>query len=264
MPALAHPTEFTEPVYIMLVPNHYQLSRQKMLRRLDELETASGPARSVYIPPGSAMPETEKILETVLEAEPSPLNLAKLVTSSTTGAVLFWGEQHKYLVLPPFPITEKRVSRGYDVEPLRSLLQRKFTIALILVRLGAYAIGVFQGEKLVSSKVGTGNVHSRHKKGGSSQRRFERHREKQIEIFFERICTHVRERLGPHIRQIDYVIYGGTRDTLLSFRKRCQFLQEVDNRTLGLLLNIRQPRQATLEAAIGEAWSSRVIHWHEK
>jgi len=247
----------------MLAPTYYQLNRLKMLRRLDELETASGSARSLYIPPGSAMPEIEKILETVLEAEQIPPNLAKVVTNSTTGAILFWGEQHKYLILPPFPITERRVSWGYDVDPLRSLLQREFTIALILVRLGAYAIGVFRGEKLVSSKVGTGHVHSRHKKGGSSQQRFERHREKQMEVFFQRICTHVRERLEPHIQQVDYVIYGGTRDTLLSLRKRCQFLQKIDNRTLGLLLNIRKPRQATLEAAIGEAWSSRVIHWHE-
>ena len=247
----------------MLVPNHYQLDRLKMLRLLDELETAPGSVQSLYLPPGSAMPEMEKILETVLEPEQIPLNLAKMVTSSTTGAVLFWGEHYKYLVLPPFPITERRISWGYDVEPLRSLLQREFTIALILVRLSAYAIGVFQGEKLVSSKVGTGYVHPRHKKGGSSQRRFERHREKQKEVFFERICSRVRERLEPHIQQVDYVIYGGTRDTLLSLRKRCQFLQEVDNRTLGRLLNIRRPRQATLEAAIGDVWSSRVIQWDE-
>lgn len=247
----------------MLVPNYYQLNRLKMLRLLDELETAPGSAKSSYIPPGSAMPEIEKILEPVLEPERIPPNLAKVVANSTTGAVFFWGEQHKYLVLPPFPITEKRVSSGYDVEPLRSLLQREFTIALILVRLGAYAIGVFRGEKLVSSKVGTGLVHSRHKKGGSSQHRFERHREKQIEVFFDRICTRVREHLEPHIQQVDYVVYGGTRNTLLSFRKRCHFLQLVDNRTLGSLLNIREPRQATLEAAIGEAWSSKVTRWHE-
>lgn len=247
----------------MLVPNHYQLNRLKMLRLLDKLETAPGAARSLYLPPGLAMPEVEKIFETVLEPEQIPPNLAKVVTKSTTGAILFWGEQHRYLVLPPFPVTERRVSLGYDVKPLRSLLQREFTIALILVRLGAYAIGVFQGEKLVSSKVGTGHVHQRHKKGGSSQRRFERHREKQMEVFFERICSRVRERLEPHIQQVDYVIYGGTRDTLLSFRQRCQFLKEIDNRTLGWILNIRQPRQATLEAAIGDAWSSRVIQWHE-
>jgi len=190
-----------------------------------------------------------------------PPSLAKRVTNSTTVAVLFWGEQHRYLVLPPFPITEKRVFWGYDVEPLRSLLQREFIIALILVRLGTYAIGVFQGEKLLSSKVGTGLVHSRHKKGGTSQHRFERHREKQIEDFFKRICTHAREHLEPHIQQLDYVVYGGTRNTLLSLRKQCQFLQQVDKRALGLLLNIRQPRQATLEAAIGKAWSSKVTRW---
>ena len=37
-----------------------------------------------------------------------------------------------------------------------------------LVRLGGYAIGVFDGEQLVASKVGSRFVKNRHKKGGSS------------------------------------------------------------------------------------------------
>jgi peptide subunit release factor 1 (eRF1) len=191
-----------------------------------------------------------------------PLNPIKVVEHSATGAVLFWGEQRKYLILPPFPIEESRASDGYDVEPLRSLLRREFTIALVLVRLGAYAVGVFQGDKLVSSKVGTGLVHSRHKKGGSSQRRFERHREKQMQRFFDRICTHVQNHLEPHLQQLDYVIYGGERNTLLSFRKRCVFPRASDSCTLGLVLNVREPKQATLEAAIAQAWCSNAIHWY--
>ena len=166
-------------------------------------------------------------------------------------------------MLPPFPITAKRITSGYNVELLRSLLHQDLIIALILVRLGAYAIGVFQGERLVSSKVGTGLVHSRHKKGGSSQQRFARHREKQMESFFDRICLRVQEQLGPYIKELDYAIYGGEKNTLLSFRKRCQFLKQVDERTLGLRLNIREPRQATLEGAISDAWSSEVIQWDE-
>lgn len=244
----------------MPLTNRRQLSRRGTLRLLDNLETASGPAVSAYVPAGSRLPRTEGI-----PGDPEgPLpDLEKAVAHSPTGAVLFWGEPHRYLVLPPFPLREERVSRGYDVEPLRSFLKRDLAVALILVRLSAYAIGVFQGEKLVSSKVGTGHVHSRHKKGGSSQRRFERGREKQMEYFFQRICVRVREQLEPHARRLDYVVYGGERGTLLSFRQHCPFLAAFDQRTSGWLLNVRQPRQASLEAAIGDAWSSRVVQWHE-
>jgi peptide subunit release factor 1 (eRF1) len=185
------------------------------------------------------------------------------ITCSNTGAALFWGEQERYLVLPPFPISEKLFSSGYDVEPLRSLLQRELMLALILVRLGDYAIGVFRGEKMLSSKVGTGHIHARHKKGGSSQRRFERGREKQVEDFFDRVCSRVRERLEPYKAQLDYVVYGGEHHTLLSFRKQCRFLQQVDDRTLEPVLNVRRPRQATLWGAIGAVWSSEVIRWQE-
>ena len=247
----------------MLISNRRKLNRLRMLRLLDELEAAPGAATSLYLPPASPPLEVEKALKASLNLEEILPDLAKSVARSATGAVLFWGEQHKYLVLPPFPVIERRVSSGYDVEPLRSLLRRELTIALILVRLGAYAIGVFQGERLLSSKVGTGLVHSRHKKGGSSQRRFERHREKQIEYLFERICAHAQMRLEPYIRQLDYVLYGGERNTLLSLRKQCQFLGMLEERTLGWLLNVREPRQATLEAAIADAWSCGVIEWGE-
>ncbi|MCL0095234.1 hypothetical protein M1O52_01675 [Dehalococcoidia bacterium] len=244
----------------MLVSNRRRLSRAGMLRFLNELETAAGSGVSLYLSPRSSMGEIEE----ALSISPLPSDLAKLVTNSKTGTVIFWDKQHRYLVLPPFPVMQRPVSTGFDVGPLRSLLQREFMIALILVRLGSYGIGLFQGEELVSSKVGTGLIHSRHKKGGSSQRRFERHREKQIELFFSRVCTHVRERLEPHLERLDYVIYGGERNTLLSFRKQCRFLHLLEDRTLETLLNVRKPGQRALEAAIGEAWSSELIEWIER
>jgi peptide subunit release factor 1 (eRF1) len=236
-----------------------------MLALLGELEAAKGHATFLYIPRNSPLSENEKTLKTTLglDAEEVLPDIDRIIDRSKTGAVLFWGEEAKYLVLPPFPVKEKLFASGYDVEPLRSMLQHDLLIGLILVRLGAYAIGVFQGEKLMSSKVGTGPVHSRHSKGGSSARRFERHREKQIEYFFERVCRHVREHLEPHLHQIDYVFYGGERHTLLSFRKQCPFLEKLENRTVPWLLNVREPGRATLEAAISQVWSSEVIQWQE-
>jgi peptide subunit release factor 1 (eRF1) len=96
---------------------------------------------------------------------------------ATAGTVIIWSEKHKYLVHPPFPIATTCITPGIDVSVLHELLSYDYLIGVVLVRLGAYAVGVAKGEKLLSSKVGTGNIHARHHKGGSSANRFRRHRE---------------------------------------------------------------------------------------
>jgi peptide subunit release factor 1 (eRF1) len=169
-----------------------------------------------------------------------------------------------YLVLPPFPLSEEYITNGYDIGPLRSLLSHDFLIGLVLVRLGAYSVGICRGTELIGSKTGTGLVHARHKKGGSSQARFARHREKQIEQFLERVCGHVREHVEPHARSLDYLVYGGARTTILALRKRCLFLSQFDDRILRMLLDIPEPRQTVLEKAIGTIWATDVIEWCEK
>jgi peptide subunit release factor 1 (eRF1) len=247
----------------MLVLTRRRLKKNQLMQLLDRLGTASDAGVSVYLPCGLPLTEIEKTLGVVLNKE-LLTEVAREISHSTTGIALFWGEQHKYLVLPPFPTTEKLIAQGYDTERIRDLMAQDLTIALVMVRLGAYAVGVFHNEKLLSSKVGTGLVHGRHRQGGSSAHRFERHREKQMEYFFTRVCIHVREKLEPYLRQIDYLYYGGETFTIRSFRKQCQFLKKLDDRTLEILLNVPEPKQASLEAAIDDAWSSRVVQWKEK
>ncbi|MFC1845909.1 Vms1/Ankzf1 family peptidyl-tRNA hydrolase [Chloroflexota bacterium] len=247
----------------MLIATERKLTRPRLLRLLDKLEKTPGTSMTIYLPHGSLMADVEKALSNMPDADGSlVLEIIERVNKSTTGAVLFWGDSYKYLVFPPFPNKERPVFYGYEVEILRSLLQHDFTIALILIRLGAYAIGVFQGGKLLSSKVGTGNIHQRHKKGGSSARRFERHREKQMEYFFERVCVRVREKLEPYLERLDYIYYGGERNTINSFCRRCSYMAALEDRTLKMLLNVREPRQATLEAAIEDVWTSKVVQWN--
>ena len=134
----------------------------------------------------------------------------------------------------------------------------------MLVRLGAYAVGVSRGETFVSSKVGTGNIHSRHKKGGSSAHRFERHRDKQIEYFFTRICQRAREHLEPYEKSLGYLVYGGARTTIRDLNKQCPFLKKLDTPTLPPLLDIPEPRQAVLKTALDRIWSSTVYEWREE
>ncbi len=248
---------------VMLVPVERRLNRRRMLHLLELVESGTGPATTIYIPRGLSVSGVEKTLAIVPDTGEVSPDIAAEAVKSTTGAVLFWGEQQKYMVLPPFPVAEKMVSPGYDVEGLRDMLQRDLVIALVLVRLGSYAVGVFQNSRLLSSKVGTGLIHSRHRKGGSSQRRFERHRDAQMHAFFSRVCLRAQEKMEPYLEQIDFVRYGGEQGTVHSFRRQCRFMEALQDRTLEALLNVREPRQATLEKAIDDVWSSRVVQWKE-
>ncbi len=203
----------------MLGVRQFRLRRSKMLSLLEELATVAGKARSLYIPPALPKAEVVSLVQELSEDEVAPFALTEMAARSKTGAVLFWGLYRKLLILPPFPFTEKHSFNNYAVEPFRSLLHTDFKLTLILVRLGAYAVAVSQGEKLLNSKVGSGLIHARHKKGGSSQSRFQRRRENQIEHFVDRVCEHVRAQLEPHLGDLDYVVYGGSKEAVLTLQK---------------------------------------------
>lgn len=245
----------------MLTATRYKLSRVRMLQLLEELKGLSIGCSSLYIPPESSKTNIEGSVNKIVDTRELSESLPELIAESPTGAVLFWGPHYRCLAQPSFPIKEDGAFNTCEIEPLSSLLNRKFMVGLVLVRLGAYGIGIYRGEELITGKVGTGLVHARHRQGGSSAHRFERHREKQMESFFTRICTHAREQLEPYSRQLEYLFYGGARETILEFRKQCRYLHEFDNRTLDRLLNIREPKRSGLEEGIREAWSSRIIEW---
>src|SRR3954471_10057863 len=63
---------------------------------------------------------------------------------------------------PPFGLPQ-----GASVDSLLAHVARERTVGVLLVRLGGHAAGVFEGERLVDSKVGTRLVPRRHQAGGS-------------------------------------------------------------------------------------------------
>ena len=238
-----------------LVSRKFFLRRSKMLEFFDKLEETTDPAATaVYILPGLSVSEIEDLLEKA-GVQSLPSELSRLAANSKNGAVLFWGNVRKCLVLPPFPLKEKSIFTGYIAQPLRLLLSSDLKIGLILVHLGSYAVGICQGEKLISSKVGTGLVHGRHKKGGSSQQRFQRRRQNQIQEFLDRVCGHILERFEPHA-------YGGPHHTVLLLQKRCPILKSFEDRVLPSL-DVPSLRQKVLEAAISRVWASCIIEWQE-
>jgi hypothetical protein len=116
---------------------------------------------------------------------------------------------------PPFPplaVTGER--EGFEPGPLIEHAARDRVVGVLLVRLGGHAAGVFSGRRLVESKVGSRNVHGRHRAGGSSQRRFERRRGEQARVALEAAADVAVRILLPHRRDLEAVVLGGDRRAL--------------------------------------------------
>jgi hypothetical protein len=115
------------------------------------------------------------------------------------------------------------------------------------VRLGGHAAGVFAGRRLVDSKVGSRNVHGRHRKGGSSQRRFERRREGQARVALEAAAATAAGVLTPHRRDIDAIVLGGDRRALAAVLEdpRLRWLAPL---AADRVLDVPDPRLAVLRS----------------
>ena len=99
-------------------------------------------------------------------------------------------------------------------DPLAALLdhvRQDRLVGAVLVRRGGYAVGVFAGRHLRSSKVGHGYVQGRTKAGGWSQQRFARRREGQAERAYAAAADSAYAVLGPVADDLEAVVGGGDR-----------------------------------------------------
>ncbi len=248
----------------MLIAKKRLLNRAKTLDYLQELSKITGGKAARFCLPANLSPnETQGVCKMGDIPEEIHAHFIKVAAGSGTGCYVLWSAGQKCLVVPSFPTAETQITQTLDLAQIRSRLEKELVIALVLIRLGSYAIGVSKGETLLTSKVGTGLVHGRHRQGGSSAHRFERHRDKQIEYFMTRVCQHAREQIEPYERSLDYIVYGGAKTTILTLQKQCPLLGRLKTPELPPLLDIPEPRQAVLENAVTRVWSSTVYEWRE-
>lgn len=236
--------------------NEYYVKRSKITDFLNRLEEDSGSVTSsIYLPSSLVEKDIRQITVSSL-----PDTIIELAAGSVTGAAIFLGKERNTIVLPSFPLKEEVIFSDCTTEPLKELLAKDFIVGLVLVHLGTYAVGVCKGDVLVSSKVGTGLVHGRTRKGGSSSQRFQRRRQNQAREFLERVCGHAKEHLQPYEKTLDYLVYGGPHQTVLQLRKECPVLNKFEDRVLQII-DVPALRQKVLEAAVTRIWTSRVIEW---
>jgi hypothetical protein len=149
---------------------------------------------------------------------------------------------------PPFPPLGEAVRgelAGYEPGALLDHVRRERTVGVLLVRLGGHAAGVFKGEQLMESKVGTRLVHGRHRKGGSSSGRFARRREGEARAALQAAAEVAVRVLLPAVGRLDALVLGGDRralDEVLADARLAPLRPLVADR----VLDVPDPRLAVL------------------
>ena len=186
-----------------------------------------------------------------LEGEPGRTTFAdEAVRIETAGETI--------TVRPPFGLAHEGAYEVVELEPLFEALAADHVVAALLVRLGGYAVGVFEGERLVASKVGSRFVKGRHKKGGSSSGRFRRRREEQARELIDEAAEVAARVLEAWRDRVRFVALGGDRtavDRVLAASPELGWLSE---RALPRFFSVPDPRQAVLERLPYELYAAEL------
>ena len=146
----------------------------------------------------------------------------------------------------PFPPLVVREGEAYGGLLPHVVTDRR--VGVLLVRLGGFAVGVAEGPRIVTSKVGSRHVQGRTAAGGWSQQRFARRREGQAKVAFGAAADVAARLLAPVAGSLDAVVVGGDRravDTVLGDVRLAALVPLVQDRRL----DVPDPKLAVLQAA---------------
>jgi VLRF1 release factor-like protein len=179
-------------------------------------------------------------------------------TSYADGKARIELEDATIIVTPPFGLSHQAEYDTVRLAPLFEALAEDRVVAVLLVRLGGYAAGVFEGERLVASKVGSRFVKGRHKKGGRSANRFRRRREEQARALIDEAAGVAVDVLEPWRNRIEFVAFGGDRSAVtevLAARRELSWLTE---RAVARFFTVAEPRRKVLERLAYELYAAEL------
>lgn len=130
-------------------------------------------------------------------------------------------------------------------------------VAVLLVRRGGYAAGVFHGSRLVASKVGSRHVQGRSAAGGWSQQRFARRRAGQGKVAMSAAADVAAAVLLPYVGRLDGVVLGGDRASVASVLDDPR-LTPLRSLPLGPHLDVPDPRLVVLQRAVRQFRAVRI------
>ena len=224
---------------------------QRVLEQLRESAESGAPAATLHLP--AAIAEDGAAIAALVRQEGGPAWIDGLerasnqLLRSSTGLAAFRIGNAGLAILPPFPMDATGLDAGINDQLLRALLASRFIVGVALVRLGRYAIAVYEGQELAVSKTDTRYVKSKHHAGGTSQQRFRRVRENQIHRLYVEASGVLERQWRPWVDRLDYVALGGEAATVNGFVKECDMLRRLAPITLQRRLDVREPNRAALD-----------------
>ncbi len=120
-------------------------------------------------------------------------------------------------------------------------------------------MGVFEGERLAASKVGTRFVKGRHKKGGSSANRFRRRRGEQERELVDAAAAEAVRVLGPWRGRVTHVALGGDRAAVTRVLAADAGLSWLEPLALARFFDVPEPRLRVLEALTYQLYAAKVV-----
>lgn len=165
----------------------------------------------------------------------------------TEGEARFETEAGTIVARPPFPLRHTGEYAVVRVSPLLEEIAENRRVGAVLVRLGGYAVGVFEGEQLVASKVGQRLVHGRHRAGGSSANRFRRRRDEQARAALQEAAEVAARLLDPERARLDAVALGGDRTAVRRMIELKPELAWLEDLALERFFAVPEPRRAVLD-----------------
>jgi peptide subunit release factor 1 (eRF1) len=240
------------------------LTKIQLYKLLARLETSPGDYITLYIRPSSFPHYINELslqprYSTHADEIKESINIkavAHAIEAYNTGTAIYWQKNgNNYIVLPPFPITEDKVSIGeLDTSILSQIPKRRCIIGIVLATWGTYSIGVFQRDNPVRSKIGKGYIHKEHRKGGRSEKRFARRTEEQKKDFLRKVSNRIEEEFKDY--KLDYIFFGGNRLIPTRLLRECKYLGLEIHKISQRVLNIRYAAKDALNHSLREITKS--------
>ena len=233
---------------IYLAEKKSSLLRFRLERTLKILASKEGQHTeliSLYIPPDKQISDVTNTLreehstasnikskntrKNVMEAIVKVIQRLKLFKRPPlNGLVLFCGaipqngvgseKLEIYVIEPPEPINlyYYRCDKNFHLKPLRDILTEKETYGIFLIDGNSTTIATLKGRTLNIVKEFNSGLSGKHRRGGQSQRRFERLRETQVNNYYKRVGNHA-NKIFLEIQGLKGIILGGPGPTKQDF-----------------------------------------------
>ena len=229
-----------------------------LMKFIHEMSEQVYTEKTVYLAPvekNAPRSITAKISGPVIE------KLVEQLDESNTGYMIIRRDTDVSVIIPPFPFSMDAIIEGDDTIMLEDMFDSSFEVGVILIRLGRFAVGVLNGDKLINSKTDTRQMKNRHRAGGSSQRRFERSRERLIRELFDKTCEVSKSLFDQRKSSIKYVFLGGEKHTVGRFLNRCEYLQKSGFDIQSRVLSVDIPNNDAIKSIHQEVYKSKLLNY---